>query len=256
MPHFKSEGFSIAYEVYGEGVPVLLIHGFASTGAVNWRETGWVTALTNQGYQVITIDNRGHGASEKIYDEAPYDARLMAHDAANLIDHLNLGRVAVMGYSMGGRISTFLAVDAPEKVAALIIGGMGARLLRPRRNSDEIRTALLAPSLDVVSGEVGRQFRRFAERTESDLRALAACVAGPSSQLSEADFAGLDMPVLIAVGSDDDIAGSPDELARLIPKGEAFVIPGRDHMRATGDPAYKTAVKTFLGRHYPPGGVV
>lgn len=250
MPLFTSDGYSIAYEVYGDGSPVVLVHGFASNGVVNWRDTGWVDELNGQGYQVITIDNRGHGLSEKIYDEAAYDAKLMAHDVANLIDHLGFERVAIMGYSMGGRISAFATRDASEKIAVLIIGGMGSRMLLPRASSNEIYVALTAPSLEDVTGETGRQFRRFADHTKSDLKALAACIAGPSSQLTTEDFGQIDVPVLVAVGSDDDVAGSVEELARLIPNGESFTIPGRDHMRATGDPAYKGAVRAFLKEHY------
>lgn len=249
LPHFTSDGYSIAYEVYGEGRPVMLVHGFASSGAINWLHTGWVEELTDRGFQVITIDNRGHGLSEKIYDEAAYDAKLMAHDTINLIDHLGLGKVAIMGYSMGSRISCFVTRDAPEKIETLIIGGLGSRLLHPRASSTEIYDALVAPSLEAVTGETGRQFRRFADHTKSDLKALATCISGPSSGFEAADFENMKIPVLVAVGSDDTVAGSAEDLAALIPNGEAFIIPGRDHMRATGDPAYKGAVHDFLKQH-------
>lgn len=251
MPEFLSQGVHIAYEVYGEGPPVLLIHGFASNGAVNWLDTGWVESLTVAGYQAITIDNRGHGISEKIYDPAIYDARIMAVDAANLIDHLGYEKVAVMGYSMGTRISAFLCIDMPEKVAAAVFGGMGIHMVRPRGKSGEITAALLADSLEDVEGATGRQFRRFAEHTKSDLKALAACMSSPSSPITIEELRTIEVPVLVAVGSDDEVAGSPEELAALMPKGEVFVIERRDHMRATGDPSYKSAALTFLKGNYP-----
>lgn len=250
LPHFTSDGYTIAYEIYGEGAPIVLVHGFASNGVVNWLDTGWVEELTGQGYQVITIDNRGHGQSEKVMDKSAYDAKLMARDTIHLIDHLNLGKVALMGYSMGSRISAFVTRDAPEKVSALIIGGMGSAILKFRGRSEEIEAALRAPSLDDVVGDTGRQFRRFAEHTKSDLDALAACITGPSTGFDVSDFENMELPVLIAVGSDDDVAGSGADLAKLIPKGEYFEILRRDHMRATGDPTYKKAVRDFLSRHY------
>lgn len=65
MPTFTSEGYEIAFSIYGEGPTVLLVHGFASNGKVNWVDTGWVEELVEAGYRVVTIDNRGHGKSQK-----------------------------------------------------------------------------------------------------------------------------------------------------------------------------------------------
>ena len=66
MPQFSSAGVAIAYEVHGSGRPILLIHGFGSTGKVNWIDTGWVETLVGAVYQPLTFDNRGHGASRKL----------------------------------------------------------------------------------------------------------------------------------------------------------------------------------------------
>lgn len=250
MPHFTSEDLQISYAVYGEGKPVMLVHGFASNGKVNWVNTGWVEALVDAGYQVITIDNRGHGDSAKIYDPDRYGARDMARDVANLIDHLKLGQAAVMGYSMGARISAFLALDAPEKVAAVIFGGLGINMVHGMNDAEQIANALTAPSLDAVTDKTGRQFRRFAESTGSDLNALAACIRGARYKISESDVKRIAAPALVVVGSEDDISGDADALAALLPKGEALTIARRDHMRATGDPLFKQAVIDFLAKVY------
>src|SRR5690606_21206761 len=100
MPSVLSNGSEIAYEVHGEGGRSLLIHGFASSGQINWVNTGWVEALKQAGYQPITIDNRGHGKSRKLYDPKLYFAHQMADDAAALLDELGLKRVPVIGFSM------------------------------------------------------------------------------------------------------------------------------------------------------------
>lgn len=246
MPQFTSDGLEIAYETYGSGTPVLLIHGFASNGKVNWLDTGWVEVLNDAGYQVITIDNRGHGESEKSYDPEVYPARKMARDAAHLIEHLGLGPVPVMGYSMGARISAFLALDFPEHASAVIFGGLGINLVRGMSNSEDIAEALLAPSLADVTHPVGRAFRKFADHTRSDLKALAACVGSSRDKVTEEDVRRIDVPALVVAGSEDDVAGSPEELAALLPQGQAVVIEGRDHMRATGDRKYKQVVLDFL----------
>lgn len=251
MPVFQSEGFSIAYEVYGEGPPVVCVHGFASNGTVNWVTTGWVDALVDAGYQAITIDNRGHGQSEKIYDPDVYSSRLMARDVAHLIDHLELGKAALLGYSMGARICAFVCIDAPDKVACAIFGGLGENMVRGLTNSEEIIKALNAPALSEVSHPTGRQFRIFAEHTKSDLKALAACMSSSRVKISEDDLGQIAVPVLVAVGSEDEVGGDPKVLAGMIPHGESLVIERRDHMRATGDPQFKAGALAFLARVYP-----
>lgn len=250
MPHFTSDDFDIAYEVYGKGKPVVLIHGFASNAEVNWLATGWVETLVDAGYQPITIDNRGHGASTKSYDPKDYSARLMAGDAISLIDHLGIGRAALMGYSMGARISAFAALDAPERVAAVVFGGMGMNMIEGTPNTKQIIDGLLAPSLEDVVHPAARQFRIFAEHTKSDLKALAACMAPSRDRIAAEDVGRVDMPALVAVGSQDEIAGRPGGLTALLPKGELLLIDRRDHMRATGDKGFKAGTLDFLDRVY------
>ncbi|MCD7059928.1 alpha/beta fold hydrolase [Pelagibacterium xiamenense] len=253
MPVFESEGFEIAYEIYGEGPPVVAVHGFASNGQINWVSTGWVETLNGAGYQVIAIDNRGHGKSDKIYDASVYGAEDMARDVANLIDHLGHGKVALIGYSMGARISAFVCLQNPDKVACAIFGGLGGNMIRPMLDSDEIIAALNAPSLSQVKHPTGRQFRIFAEHTKSDLKALSACMAGSRTRVAEDDVRKISVPVLVAVGSEDETGGDPNALADLMEKGEALVIERRDHMRATGDPQFKRGAVDFLSRVYPVG---
>src|SRR5687767_7511875 len=104
MPHFQNDGVDIAYLDEGEGEPVVLVHGFASTKEVNWLNPGWITTLTRAGRRAIALDNRGHGASGKLYDPAAYHSAIMAEDVRALLDHLRIARADVMGYSMGARI--------------------------------------------------------------------------------------------------------------------------------------------------------
>jgi pimeloyl-ACP methyl ester carboxylesterase len=91
-------------------------------------------------------------------------------------------------------------------------------------------------------------FRTFAEQTKSDLRALAACIRGSRQTLTRVQVAGIRAPVLVAVGSKDDVAGSAHELAALIPGAQALDIPGRDHMLAVGDRVFKQGVLDFLNQ--------
>ncbi len=251
MPIFESRSHPLAFETYGSGQPVLCIHGFASSGKVNWLDTGWVEALTEAGYRAITLDNLGHGASASSHEPEDYTPQAMAADAVALLDHLGIERAALLGYSMGARISAFLAYEHPERVPCVVFGGMGMNLVNGLADGNEIIAGLLAPSLDYVTGPTARQFRIFAEHTRSDRQALAACMETSRTAMSRADVRRIEMPVLVAVGEKDTMAGRPEELAQLLPNGEALVIPKRDHMRATGDKAFKAAALEFLGRHWP-----
>lgn len=250
MATFSSNGITLAYERHGEGDrPILLIHGFGSSGKINWIDTGWVETLADAGYAPITFDNRGHGASQKLYDARLYFAHEMAEDARRLLDHLGIESCPVLGYSMGARIASFLALRHPERVSCLVCGGMGTNLISGLADSEEIIEALTAESLDDVTSKIGRQFRIFAEHNKADRAALAACMIHSREPMAEADVRRIDVPVLVANGADDDMAGPAEVLASLLPKGQAFTIERRDHLRATGDPQFKKAALSFLAEN-------
>jgi pimeloyl-ACP methyl ester carboxylesterase len=243
---FQHDGVEIAFIDEGEGAPVVLVHGFASTAQVNWVYPGWISTLTKAGRRVIALDNRGHGASTKLYDPAAYHSARMAEDVRALLDHLGLARADVFGYSMGARIAAFFALANPARTRRAVLGGLGIRLVEGVGLPESIADALETPSLDDVHDPTGRTFRAFAEQTRSDLKALAACIRGSRQTLTRDEVATLRAPILVAVGSKDKVAGSARELAALLPSGRAFDIPGRDHMLAVGDKAFKEAVLSFL----------
>jgi pimeloyl-ACP methyl ester carboxylesterase len=253
MPTFAHDGVEIAYLDEGEGEPIVLVHGFASNKEVNWVLLGWVATLVKSGRRVVALDNRGHGASAKLYDPSAYQSSIMAEDVRALLDHLSLPRADVMGYSMGARIAAYVALAHPERVRSAVLGGLGIRLVGEGGlgglKSDIIAQGLEAPSLADVTDPTARMFRSFAEQTRSDLRALAACMRGSRQTLSRPEVGSIRVPLLVAVGSKDLIAGSPYELAALVPGAQALEIPNRDHMLAVGDKTFKAGVLEFLRAH-------
>ena len=249
MKFFPHDGFELAFidqQTDSGGEPVLLIHGFASTHLVNWVQPGWIKTLNGAGYRTIALDNRGHGSSSKSYHAADYAPEKMASDAAALLDHLGIERAHVMGYSMGARIAAFLALARPEKVASLVFGGLGIGMVDGVGDWDPIAGALLADDPASVTHPRGRAFRGFADQTKSDRKALAACIETSRTLLTPDQIGRIAQPTLIAVGTNDDIGGSPEALARLMPNAQSFAIEGRDHMLAVGDRTFKQRVVEFL----------
>jgi pimeloyl-ACP methyl ester carboxylesterase len=248
MPSFHNGAVEIAYLDEGEGDPILLVHGFASTKNVNWVYPTWVSELRKNGRRVIALDNRGHGESEKLYDPAQYSIPLMASDVIALMDHLSIARADVMGYSLGGRMTAWLGLTEPQRLRSAILGGIGMAMIDGGGPGENVARALEAPSLDDVSDPVGRTFRAFADQTRSDRRALAACLRGSRGPMSTEQVAAIRVPVLIAVGTADEVAGSAAGLGQVIAGAEVLDIPNRDHMRAVGDKVYKAGVVDFLSR--------
>ncbi len=248
---FDSDGVEIAFLDEGEGAPTLLIHGFASNARINWVSTSWLTALTEAGRRVIALDNRGHGDSGKPRDSEAYPAPVMAEDARRLLDHLGIRQADVIGYSMGARIAAFLVLAHPERVRRVVFSGLGEGMITGIGRSEPIAAAMRARSPEDVQDAGARGFREFADKTGSDREALAACITAARQVITPEELAKIPVPVLVAVGSDDRIGGGAAALAALIPGAEAFVIEGRDHMKAVGDRTHKTAVLEFLERGRP-----
>jgi pimeloyl-ACP methyl ester carboxylesterase len=248
MPSFHNGAVEIAYLDEGEGDPILLVHGFASSKNVNWVYPTWVSELKKNGRRVIALDNRGHGDSSKLYDSEEYHIGTMAGDVSALMDHLDLERADIMGYSLGGRMTAWLSLRQPQRLRSAVFGGIGMGLIEGGGPGENVAEALEADSLEDVTDPVGRTFRAFADQTRSDRRALAACLRGSRRLMTKEEAAGIAVPVLIAVGTSDEIAGSAAALGEIIPGAEVLDIPNRDHMRAVGDKVYKTGVLDFLAR--------
>jgi pimeloyl-ACP methyl ester carboxylesterase len=249
MSSFQNGAVEIAYLDEGEGEPVVLVHGFASSKQVNWVYPSWVSELKRNGRRVIALDNRGHGDSSKLYDPELYHIPTMASDVTALMDHLAIERADIMGYSLGSRMTAWLARSQPQRLRSAILGGIGIGLIRGGGPGENVAEALEASSLEDVTDPVGRTFRAFADQTRSDRRALAACLRGSRRLMTEEEATEIKVPVLIAVGTEDVIAGSAQALGKIIPRAEVLDIPKRDHMRAVGDKVYKSGVLDFLSRH-------
>jgi pimeloyl-ACP methyl ester carboxylesterase len=246
VQHFSSAGVDIAFRDEGEGPPVLLVHGFASSSRINWVNPGWFVALNGAGFRAIAIDNRGHGESEKLYAPSDYSVATMAEDAARLLDHLGIETADVIGYSMGGRIGVALAIEHPDRVRRLVLGGVGESLVAGMQNGEAIARAMEVADPADVTDEAALGFRRFADRNGSDRRALAACARALVTPFAPERIAEIGQEVLVVNGAEDRIAGSPATLTALLRRSKLLEIQRRDHMTTVGDKAFKEAALEFL----------
>jgi pimeloyl-ACP methyl ester carboxylesterase len=251
MDTFVSNGVEIAYSDFeplteDRREPIVLIHGFASTHAVNWLFTQWVKTLTEDGRRTVVLDNRGHGKSQKLYDPSQYSLDLMAKDVFGLLDHLAIERADVMGYSLGARIGVVMALQQPDRVRSLILGGIGQYLVEEDGLPNGLAEAMEIERIEDIDDPMLKIFRGFAESTRSDLAALAACVRGARKPFDAALLGKVAQPVLICAGTRDDVAGDPHPIQPLFRNARVVDIPGRDHNRAVGDRVYKQAALEFL----------
>jgi pimeloyl-ACP methyl ester carboxylesterase len=242
---FRSEGLSLAYDDAGEGPPVILVHGFASNRAVNWKGTSWFAALAYAGYRLVAFDCRGHGESDKPRDVEAYRLSRHVQDVEALMDHLKIASAAFLGYSMGARIVLKLLLTRPARTTKAVLGGLGLPEREPKF-VEAVARALEAPDRASVADPIAMRFRSFAERQGGDLAALAACFRGVHGPFDLSGAAGIQAPVLIVVGENDDHVSNPAALADAIPHARLVTVAGRDHMTVVGDQRFKNVVLDFL----------
>ncbi len=242
---FDSDGVRLHYEVHGPetGVPLVVVHGFASDYRLNWVGTRWQEALTSAGFRVFGLDCRGHGHSDKPHDRAAYAIGIMALDITRLLDHVDVPSAGYLGYSMGARIGLQVVMDFPDRVQRAVLGGIGTA--GAIGSADAIAEAFLRG--EPADDPIASTFYRFASaRPTNDLKALAACITGLQPQWEAARLSAIQTPILVVVGDRDELARDAPELVELIPSSRLVTIPGRDHMGAVPAREFKEAAIAFL----------
>ena len=247
----SSDGLRIAYEDEGSGTsrpPVVLHHGFAASGFLNWVAPGVVSALVASGRRVVNLDARGHGRSEKPHDPSFYGETKMAADVSTLIDTLGVDEIDLVGYSMGAIVALIVGSHEP-RVRRMVVGGIGAGVVErggvDTRALDPtvLQEALRADDPTTITDPTAKQFRVFAESTGADRLALAAHVASVHRQPIALEQ--ITARTLVLAGRDDLLAARPQVLASAIPLADLVIIDG-DHLGAVAAPAFAPAIVDFI----------
>lgn len=252
--YFSSNGLKIHYEIFGQGYPIILIHGWGSDLQKNWVETGWVKNLTAV-RRVIAMDCRGHGQSDKPHDQKVYSYGSMAHDVLNLMDHLNLIKVDLFGYSMGAFVAVHLLGHNQERFSSIILGGIGDET-EESRDAGFIADALREVDPLQIKHPLGRGYREYVDSNpNNDREALAVSALqmwpeGYPVQLGGIGLKKVNIPVLIINGEHDyPYVYSDKKLAGVIPGAQLVRIPNKNHLDVVSDENFKAEVLAFLGTH-------
>jgi pimeloyl-ACP methyl ester carboxylesterase len=235
MPYANNNGVRIHYQVEGEGPSLVLQHGFTSS-LQSWDASGYVAAL-QQDYQLILIDARGHGQSDKPYDPNAYAMQNRVEDVLAVLDTLQVDTVHYLGYSMGGRIGFGIARYRPERFISLIIGGMHP--YESTGASAQERIALLQQGMaayvahaEKLNGPMAPD--RKARLLANDPQALIASLQAPRGLTGlEQLLATMTMPCLLYVGEADSYYPGAQACVQHIPNARFVSFPGLDHAQTS-----------------------
>jgi len=216
---FDSDGVTIHYTVEGEGEPVLLIHGYTATGTLNWRTPGVVRLLADN-YRVIVPDVRNHGRSD-VVPEGEHGIEVV-EDMRRLLDHLEIDRAHLVGYSMGGMITIKFLTRYPERVRTAVIGGMGW----------------------LPAGS--ESARNYATSTANSERLQASLRGFGDFATTAEEMQAIDVPIHVIIGTDDDLTRRVDRWKEIVPALSVEYVDGATHMGTVFRPEFREGIRAFL----------
>jgi pimeloyl-ACP methyl ester carboxylesterase len=238
------DGVRLAYREIGAGRPLVLIHGFFSTGSVNWLRYGHAARIAARGYRVVLPDLRGHGDSAKPHEASAYPPDVLADDGFALVEHLGLTDYDLGGYSLGGRTTIRMLARGAKPLRAIVAGAGWEGIVNTVGRGAHFRH-ILTHLGTFERGTAEWMAEAFLKTVGGDpvalLHVLDTFVDTPREELQR-----IEIPTLVLMGSEDHDTGSGEDLTRALPRGEYRVVPG-NHMSAVIKPELGMAIADFLG---------
>jgi pimeloyl-ACP methyl ester carboxylesterase len=251
LPRFLSDGVSLHYEVHGKGPPVVLLHGGTVSFERNYAMFGWIECLNRHGLQVIGLDFRGHGKSDKPHAIPAYGTAKLAGDVLALMDHLHLDRAALVGYSIGTAVALHLLHDFPARFecAALVATGDGLLGFLPHTFAVVLPFLALAvarPAYPLDLPPHMAAYWKFVTETGGDPQALAAFARASYPPLTPEQASHIAVPVMVVSGDRDLVLGQGRRLAHALPLGRYLEVAGADHLSLATDQGVQEAIAEFV----------
>ena len=255
------DGLKLYYRVEGEGVPVVLVHGYAAHADLNWRLPGVIRALRRK-YKVITFDVRGHGLTDRPNEPEKYGIEI-ARDVVRLLDHLHIEKAHVVGYSMGGFITISLLSLCPERLLSAVPCASGYE--KPEGKNIQLLLSLtgaldeknsfepLIRALEPVPPPAWKvKLIDFLMGSINDRKALSALMKEFTElSISEEVLRNNKVPVLSMAGTRDPLGAGIKAMTEMMPCHEAAYIKGGDHVTTILKRAYMENLMAFLDKHSP-----
>lgn len=246
MPYVSNQGVRIYYEVEGLGPPLVLAHGIGGS-LEDWREVGWVEALKAR-YQLILVDARGHGQSDKPHDPDSYRQIHQAMDHVAVLDDVGAEKAHFLGFSMGGTVCLGAGIHAPERCLSLIIGGtqpyskderpIGTEFPTPKPlrglpdGNNPINQLLIGGAqawVEFVEANIEVSTSMRIRLMQNDFEALIARFAALHERDLSRNLDKVQMACFIYVGEDEAAYAGAKHLAGLLPDAKFVAFPGLNH---------------------------
>lgn len=241
QPLFKSfDGTQIHYEVQGKGFPVVLLHGFIVNSGM-WKRGSLITALVEAGFQVINVDLRGNGLSDKPHELAAYTNDAELKDIMALTKHLGIKKYNVVGYSRGAiLVARLLTLD--KNINAAVMGGMGKDFTDPTWARPKMFEELFSGKAHLYPELQGAL--NYAKTSGADTLVMALLQkAQPFS--TQKQLKKVKKPVLVIAGDEDKDNGNAADLAELLPNATLSTVKG-NHNNTANTAAFAESIVKFL----------
>ena len=238
-----ADGVRLAVHIRGAGRPVLMLHGFLANARINWVQPGVTDALLAAGFELVAPDLRGHGRSDAPTDRALWPVDVLADDGLAVIRSLGLSDYDLVGYSLGARTAARMLVRGatPRRV---VLGGMGASGIMEAGARAAMFEDAIRHGEHAKDPRAGRVIQNMIKTGGLNADAMLGVLSSFAATCT-ADLEGIKAPTLVISGIDDQDNGSPEELAAILPHGQALRVPGT-HQSTPGAPEFARAIVDFL----------